>query len=67
MQMALELDVIDDGSNFKQGSLIPVIENISIPLTDQYVLVFDAADGPDRILRTKTEIGFGNSLSCRIG
>ena len=40
-------DVIDDGSNFKQGGLIPVIENISIPLTDQYVLVFDAADGPD--------------------
>ena len=47
-----DFDVIDDGSNYKQGGLIPA-KNISIPLTDQYVLVFDARTGPTRFCGRK--------------
>jgi hypothetical protein len=39
--------VVTDGTNYKQGGLIPVVENVSIPAGDDYVLVMDAADGPN--------------------
>jgi hypothetical protein len=39
--------VVTDGTNYKQGGLIPVVENVSIPANDDYVLVMDAADGPN--------------------
>jgi PGF-CTERM protein len=39
--------IVANGTNYKQGGLIPVLENISIPSDDDYVLVMDAADGPN--------------------
>ncbi len=39
--------VISDGTNYEQGQTIPTIENISISTNTDYMLVFDAADGPN--------------------
>lgn len=39
--------VITDGTNYEQGGLIPLVENVTIPADDDYVLVMDAADGPN--------------------
>jgi len=40
-------NIIADGTNYKEDGIIPVIENISVPSNSHYMLVFDAADGPD--------------------
>jgi hypothetical protein len=40
-------NVISDGTNYEQGQLIPSFENISISSNTDYMLVFDAADGPN--------------------
>ena len=39
--------ILTDGTKYKEDGLIPAIANISVPATDDYVLVFDAADGPN--------------------
>ena len=39
--------ILSDGTKYKEDGLIPAIANISVPATDDYVLVFDAADGPN--------------------
>ena len=39
--------VISDGTNYEQGALIPALENISISSNTDYMLVFDAANGPN--------------------
>ena len=38
---------LQDGTNYKEGGIIPTIENISIVSNDHYMLVMDAADGPN--------------------
>ena len=39
--------VVTDGTNYEEGGLIPLVENVTIPADDDYVLVMDAADGPN--------------------
>ena len=40
-------NVISDGTNYEQGELLPAIENMSISSSTDYMLVLDAADGPN--------------------
>ena len=39
--------VISDGTKYKEDGLIPAIDNMSISSNDSYMLVLDAADGPN--------------------
>ena len=39
--------VVADGTHYKEGGLIPLVENVTVPADDDYVLVMDAADGPN--------------------
>ena len=38
---------ITDGTKYKEDGLIPAVENMSIASSSHYMLVLDAADGPD--------------------
>jgi len=40
-------DIISDGTKYKEDGLIPAVANISVNTSDSYVLVLDAADGPN--------------------
>jgi len=39
--------VIDDGTKYKENGIIPAIENMTVTSNSQYMLVLDAADGPN--------------------
>ena len=39
--------LISSGTKYKENGLIPAVTNISVSSTDHYILVLDAADGPD--------------------
>ena len=40
-------NAITDGTKYKESGLIPAVENMSITSSSHYILVLDAADGPD--------------------
>ena len=40
-------NAITDGTKYKESGLIPAVENMSISSSSHYILVLDAADGPD--------------------
>ena len=39
--------VISEGTNYEQGEILPSVENITVPYTSDYMIVLDAADGPN--------------------
>ena len=39
--------ILTSGTEYKENGLIPVVTNITVTSTDHYMLVFDAADGPN--------------------
>ena len=39
--------ILTVGTEYKENGLIPAVTNISVTSTDHYMLVFDAADGPN--------------------
>ena len=39
--------ILTGGTKYKESGLIPAVANITVASTDHYMLVFDAADGPN--------------------
>ena len=39
--------ILTSGTEYKENGLIPAVTNITVTSTDHYMLVFDAADGPN--------------------